>query len=183
MALVLKSWVGKDYLNKQLIPADTVPQKLVKDLTKQVAYVDKTALAENPVAPPQRPQVRSRMGCCWQVLEESWYMSVCERVWLSSQGFHGQTFGWSHLDVCPWFKSILILIIQRKNAGANMVVGRKGAKKEKEVPPPESEVPKKAKKGKKAAEPEKEKPVDPIRSPLFNISKPIPSSPTAGQMR
>ena len=58
MALVLKSWVGKDYFNKQLIPAETLPQKLVKDLTKQVAYVDKTALAENPVAPLQRPQVR-----------------------------------------------------------------------------------------------------------------------------
>ena len=86
-----------------------------------------------------------------------------------------------------------------------MVVGRKGAKKEKEVPPEEDVVVKKPKKSKKAAAakatekkkekekeisetpetPEKkEKPertVDPIRSPLFNISKPIPSSPTAGQ--
>ena len=61
MALVLKSWVAKDYFNKQLIPAETVPQKVVKDLTKQVAYVDKTALAENPVAPLQRPQVRTRV--------------------------------------------------------------------------------------------------------------------------
>ena len=85
-----------------------------------------------------------------------------------------------------------------------MVVGRKGAKKEKEVPPEEDVVVKKPKKGKKAAAakatekkeknmeksetsetPEKkdkpERTVDPIRSPLFNISKPIPSSPTAGQ--
>ena len=60
MALVLKSWLAvKDYLAKlaDAIPAEIVPAKLVKDLSKQVAYVDKTALAENPVALPQRPQV------------------------------------------------------------------------------------------------------------------------------
>ena len=61
MAIVLKSWVGgKEFLTRQaeLIPDEITPQKLVKDLSKQVAFVDKTALAENPVAPPQRPQVR-----------------------------------------------------------------------------------------------------------------------------
>ena len=60
MAIVLKSWVaGKDSLTRQgeLIPDEIAPAKLVKELSKQVAYVDKTALAENPVAPPQRPQV------------------------------------------------------------------------------------------------------------------------------
>ena len=65
MALVMKSWIaGKDYLTKQadVIPNEITPAKVVKDLAKQVAYVDKTALAENPVAPLQRPQV---LTCDW----------------------------------------------------------------------------------------------------------------------
>ena len=60
MAIVLKSWVaGKDFPSRQadLIPSEITPAKLVKDLSKQVAFVDKTALAENPIALPQRPQV------------------------------------------------------------------------------------------------------------------------------
>ena len=74
-----------------------------------------------------------------------------------------------------------------------MVVGRKGGNKEKEVKSEEEESPKKPKKGKKAAtaaptvmaekpaeKPVVEKAADPIRSPLFNLDKPIPSSPTAG---
>ena len=77
-----------------------------------------------------------------------------------------------------------------------MVIGRKGAnKKVKEETTNEDETVK-AKKGKKktpttpAKTPKKtptkapatsEKAADPIRSPLFNISKPIPNSPTAGQ--
>ena len=76
-----------------------------------------------------------------------------------------------------------------------MVVGRKGAiKKVKEETTNEDETVK-AKRGKKKTTtptkiPKKtetkapattEKAADPIRSPLFNISKPIPNSPTAGQ--
>ena len=75
-----------------------------------------------------------------------------------------------------------------------MVVGRKGGNKEKEAKSEEEESPKKPKKGKKAAaaaaptvmaekpaeKPVVEKAADPIRSPLFNLDKPIPSSPTAG---
>ena len=78
-----------------------------------------------------------------------------------------------------------------------MVVGRKGGNKEKEAKSEEEESPKKPKKGKKAAaaaaaltvmaekpaeKPVVEKAADPIRSPLFNLDKPIPSSPTAGNM-
>ena len=63
-----------------------------------------------------------------------------------------------------------------------MVVGRKGAaNKAKELEMEEKT--KKPKKGKKEKEKSAEKLADPMRSPLFNISKPIPSSPTAGLAR
>ena len=60
-----------------------------------------------------------------------------------------------------------------------MVVGRKGANKAKELKSEEKEL-KKGKKGKQGKEKPIVKVADPIRSPLFSISKPIPSSPTAG---
>ena len=81
----------------------------------------------------------------------------------------------------PFSRLILLVFLssQRKNAGANMVVGRKGGNKDKESKSEEKET-KKPKKGKQKKERPSAKMADPIRSPLFNVSKPIPSSPTAG---